>query len=222
MLSFLTQPFQRTTTSKEHPLVTNNGATLTEFLPPKSSKDSFNMRLSFNHAKLLKQKQQGITPFIKPVYHWHWNQSEIFQIEKGAALLTLDGKTRRVTAADGSIVVPAGTYHTYDMDFSTGEDMSFVVWSPEEDGVEELFFRNFFSYLEDCQRNGVRPSVFQVLLFFHTYEVSFALPSLPKWLAKMMSKWGLGFIGGKVIGNWLLGYQSSYKEYVTVENAKTK
>ena len=108
------------------------------------------------------------------------------------------------------------------MDLTTGEDLSFVVWSPEEDGVEEVFFRNLFSYLDDCQRSGTSPSLPQLLLFLHSHDVSLALPGLPKWLGKVVSKWGLGFIGGKVIGKWLLGYQSSYKEYVNIENDKTK
>jgi hypothetical protein len=74
-----------------------------------------------------------------------------------------------------------------------------------------MFFRNIYSYLDDCQRQGVELSLPQLLLFMDSAEVSLAIPGpapVMRWLS-----WGLGVVVGRWIGGYVLGYKSSYPEY---------
>lgn len=222
MLSFLSHPLQRSNQAIENPLLINSGAITVEFLTPTSPQDVFLIRITRSYKEMLKKTAQGISPAFGPPYHWHWNQVEVFKVEKGAAIFTIDGKSRRITPNDGLVTIPTGAYHTYDVDPESQEDLVLLIWAYDKDGTDEAFFRNMFCYMSDCKKNNVKPDMFQMLLFLHAADVSLAMPSLPRWLGKIVSKWGLGFVGGKVIGEWLLGYKSSYKEYVDMQNCKDK
>ena len=135
----------------------------------------------------------------------------------------IDGKGHTYSSKDGQFKVEAREYHIFDADFSTNEDVILKVNALPEDGAtDERFFRNLFGYLEDCYKAGVKPSMFQMLLFLHDADASIALTKVPGGFGRFIGKWILGFIGGKVIGEKLLGYRSSYKEYycVNVEGEK--
>lgn len=93
--------------------------------------------------------------------------------------------------------------------------------SPEDDGVSERFFRNLYSYLEDCGNQGVEPSPPQLLLFLHSAEVSLAFSWGPDWLMRGVS-WGLGLVVGKWVGQYVLGYKESYPEYYDPEGKKER
>lgn len=214
MLSFLTQSFTRSETATQHPLYTDGGASITEFLPPNHEHDSFCIRQTFLKEKMVKLKAAGIHPVISPLYHWHLNQVEYFHVEKGSMCMKIDGKERIVTPKDGVIEIKPGVYHNFDMDPTSDDDLVFVACGEPEDGLTEKFFRNFFGYLDDCQKNKICPSIFQLLLFLYNTETFVALPKLPKFLGKWVSRWIFGYVGGKIIGESILGFQDNYPEYM--------
>lgn len=81
---------------------------------------------------------------------------------------------------------------------------------PEAEGANSMFFRNIYSYLDDCYLQNVSPSLPQLLLMLDSAEISIAFPG-PAFLARPAS-----FMFGVVFGRWLgtlLGYKSSYSEY---------
>lgn len=82
---------------------------------------------------------------------------------------------------------------------------------PEAYGGSEKFFRNVYSYLDDCYLQGVSPKLSQLLLFLDSAEMSVALPG-PAWLAQKAS-YALGVVIGRWYGGYVLGYKSSYPEY---------
>ena len=86
--------------------------------------------------------------------------------------------------------------------------------------AEEQFFRNFFGYLDDCQKAGQSPSVFQLFRFLYSINapLAFSVPG-PVWVGKQFS-WLLMGIMGPVIGEWLLGYKESYEEYYAGRKGK--
>lgn len=47
---------------------------------------------------------------------------------------------------------------------------------PGEEKAEEEFFRNMYSYLDDCERNKRGPSPFQMLLFLTAKDTPLAMP----------------------------------------------
>lgn len=79
--------------------------------------------------------------------------------------------------------------------------------------VQERFFRNFFSYLDDCVMTKTEPSIFQLLLFLYGADTPLAVPVPgPRWIGRSIS-WLVMYIAGVIIGEYLLGYQITYKEY---------
>ncbi len=214
MLSFLAQSVPRTETAQQNPLVSAEGTVITQFLTPEQTNEAFLMRQTYKIDKLKEFMKKYPKTQLVPPYHWHWDQSETFFIEQGSLVTKLNGKEKTFSAKDGSFKVEAGVYHTFEIGLETNEDFIGKVNSQPEDGAtDEKFFRNLFSYLDDCHKAGVEPSLFQMLLFMHDGDMSLAIGSAPSGIGKFVGKWVLGYIGGKVIGEKLLGYKSSYPEY---------
>jgi hypothetical protein len=74
---------------------------------------------------------------------------------------------------------------------------------------------NLQTYRDDCRRAGREPSLPQLLLFSRSADVIRALPG-PKIIAKPLGI-VINYIGGLVIGKWLLGYSETYPEYSHAE-----
>jgi hypothetical protein len=68
------------------------------------------------------------------------------------------------------------------------------------------------------RKAGLRPSLPQLLLFLRSSDTLLALPG-PKFVAKPLSIL-MNFIGGLVIGKWLLGYSERYPEYSRTETER--
>lgn len=87
-------------------------------------------------------------------------------------------------------------------------------------GIDEKFFRNLYSYLDDCQTQDIEPSVPQLLLFLDSAEVSLAFPG-PGPVMRLLS-WGLGVVVGRWIAGYVMGLKSTYEEYFDEEMVKRK
>jgi hypothetical protein len=74
-----------------------------------------------------------------------------------------------------------------------------------------LISGNLQTYRDDTRKAGIEPSLPQLLLFLRKGDVLLALPG-PKFIAKPLAIL-MNFIGGLVIGKWLMGYSDSYPEY---------
>lgn len=70
---------------------------------------------------------------------------------------------------------------------------------------------NVWGYRDDCRRAGVQRNLFQNLLFMHRGGVVMALPG-PE-MVSLAAGWLLNFLGGVLVGKWLLGFRDSYPEY---------
>jgi hypothetical protein len=114
---------------------------------------------------------------------------------------------------------------------SSGEDLVFNVWvTPEtgsvclpshstkfpsrqvkeiDAGLDENFLRNFSTYLMDCEREGLAPSLFQLLVFLWHADV---VLTPPFWLPLVFLK-ALHYVLAYLVGELLLGYQPTYVEY---------
>ena len=78
-------------------------------------------------------------------------------------------------------------------------------------GIDEVFFRNIYSYFDGCQAQDVPPSLPQILLFLDSAEVSLAFPG-PAQIMRWLST-GMGIVIGRWYGQYVLGLKSNYKEY---------
>lgn len=73
----------------------------------------------------------------------------------------------------------------------------------------------YSGYLDDVRLAKQTPSIFQLMLFLHSIDGPLAVPVLGKrshWVSVWVSRALMVFVG-VVIGNFLLGYRSSYPEY---------
>ena len=158
-------------------------------------------------------------------------------------IFTLEGKETVYDSTSPTVVIPATARHTFRADSSyEGECEIQSIFSPPifplysssfflhptnshpvsaspSSGIDEIFFRNLYSYLDDCDKQKVEPSLPQLLLFVHSAEVSVAFPGpgpLMRWLS-----WGLGVVVGRWYGGWWLGLKSSYEEYFDEKMVRT-
>jgi mannose-6-phosphate isomerase-like protein (cupin superfamily) len=208
MLSFLrgAQPARRNTAT-HNPVYYENNATWQEFHPVGSE------YFTTHHVGTNKS-------FFNPPTHLHLYQSEVFSVRQGSGHWYLPTATtpekRKTTLRIGdSIHLPKGKFHRWENASDTEPlEVDIRIEPPTAPwGVEEDFFRNFFGYIEDCNRAGLKPSFFQVQLFVHVIEGPLAVPIPgPDWLKWWASKL-FCLVTGVIIGEWLLGYKRSYPEY---------
>lgn len=154
MFSFLASHPPKTHTATHNPVETEDGQSSIHFF----TNDPDSPYAMKAHVK------PGFTIHVPP-YHWHKYQSETFQINSGSMRATLEGSDTIIPAGDSITILP-GQHHTFnnasddeDLVISTGLD-------PMERERDEAFFRNLYSYLDDCRKEGVGPSLPQLMLFF--------------------------------------------------------
>jgi mannose-6-phosphate isomerase-like protein (cupin superfamily) len=165
--------------------------------------------------------------FLNPPTHIHFWQTEYFNVQEGTGIWYLptdsDASKRQQVkkAGDEPIHLPAGTYHRFENSSDTEQLVVDIRIDPETvpRGMEEMFFRNFFGYLDDCMASKTAPSLFQLALFLYTVDSALAIPIPgPEWLKLWTSK-TMGWVLGIAIGSWLLGYKPTYHEYYREEHA---
>lgn len=117
------------------------------------------------------------------------------------------------------IRIPATARHTFRADETCTEECIVEISASPEDGISEEFFRNIYSYLDDCLNQNVSPSLPQLLLFLNHAQVSLAFPG-PALLMRWVS-WMMGVVVGRWFGGYVLGYKSSYPEYWDPKRGKS-
>lgn len=95
--------------------------------------------------------------------------------------------------------------HRFWVHSSSKEDVVFKVWVEPQDmeyGFDESFVRNLSSYVRDCEREKIAPSIFQIILILYHSEIVITPPFwLPIWLLV-----GIHHVLAYWIGAGLLGY----------------
>lgn len=175
MFSFLTSPFPRSKTAHVNPFVTGSGAarSTSEVLPLIKSKDS--PTATFAMRQFISADTSSVLG--SPPYHWHGKQIETFTVEQGVMKATLEGANKDIPAGQ-SISIHPGEYHTF-ANASTVDPLQVVISvevEPGEDQADEKFFRNLYSYMDDCEKHKKGPSPFQMLLFLTSADTYLALP----------------------------------------------
>jgi hypothetical protein len=69
-------------------------------------------------------------------------------------------------------------------------------------GFDESFMRNFGGYIGDCEKAGLAPSIFQIVLFLYNSEI---VMTPPFWLPISFLVL-LHHVFGYWVGGFLLGY----------------
>ena len=145
-----------------------------------------------------------------PAPHIHLHQAEYFKVIEGTLGVVVDGQDVYLNPEDEERRVPPGSRHCFWPEKGGGRTGNMTVRirvDPYPGGLDERFIRNIFSYFADCSRQGVEPSLFQIMLFLYAHDMVVAMP-LPIPVLHVIH-----FIGAYVIGWWLLGYKETYLEY---------
>ncbi|TLD27425.1 hypothetical protein E2P81_ATG10713 [Venturia nashicola] len=208
MLSFLAVHPKRTKVAHLQTLSFDDGASSIEFKAPS---DRYLVINRWPPAASEEQTMPGKAQCaLSPRLHWHRYQTERFHVLAGTARFTLERE--QILAKAGEIVnIPVGAFHTF-CNASTTERMEIeFTLEPLTRKRDEAFFRNLQTYRDDTRKAAMRPSWPQILLFMRKGDTFLALPG-PKVIAKPLAVL-IHFVGGVVIGKWLLGYSDTYPEY---------
>ena len=151
-----------------------------------------------------------------PPLHIHLLQDEIFEIKSGVLAAVINGKHVTADKNSGPVVIPKGARHKFWMHESSTEDLIFH-FVAEPQGIPRTFdgnvLRNRQGFNYDCEREGIKPSVFQAALSTYEGSTLFCPPFwTPMWLLK-----GVNYFAAHVIGRMLLGYSAMYPEYSSDE-----
>lgn len=158
---------------------------------------------------------------------------QLNRVKNRRFIFTLNGKDTPISATDPNprINIRPGAPHTFAPDPTYQGPCTIEIsadTSPKastnidtDAGISERFFRNLYSYLEDCSNQKVQPSLPQLLLFLDSAEVSLAWDIGPQWLMHRLS-WGLGVVVGRWLGGYVLGLKGSYAEYYDPAQNETK
>lgn len=212
MLSFLAKHPPRTRNAHNNPVHFDAGRSSIEF---KSPADRY---LVINRVPPLatdEEVRSGKAPIktncaLAPPLHWHIVQDETFHVLEGSARFTLDSQEKVARAGD-VVFIPRRAFHTF---CNASEEEGLVIefaLDPTSRERDECFFRNVQGYRDDLRKAGMQRRLPQVLLFNWRANVVLAL-SGPKYIAKAVGLL-MNFVGGLVIGKWILGYSDSYPEY---------
>lgn len=165
-------------------------------------------------------RRDGGPSLFNPPAHYHLLQDELFKVESGAGIWRLwGGRTVRLEKGDET-VVPALRWHCFESAPESDEPLKVLYrYEREYAEMEECFFRNTFSYMADCRKAGMQPSIFQMTVFcMHNWmPLAVQVPG-PEWLNLVVSTIIMLVVG--FVGEFLLGYKASYPEYYS-GNAKT-
>jgi quercetin dioxygenase-like cupin family protein len=134
--------------------------------------------------------------------HFHPTQEERFYIQQGVMEYVLNGVKGQLRAGE-SIVIPAGTLHTW-RNPSADEKLLFLFEFEPVSGVEYVFENmTALSQMGKLRADGRVPllACFRTL---HHYSGNLYLVGLPVWMQK------LGIAAGAFIA-WLLGYPVYHK-----------
>ena len=112
-----------------------------------------------------------------------------------------------------SLMIPARKWHRFESAPDVDEPLVILYrYDKEYPVMEEVFFRNVFTYFDDCRKAGVDPSVFQLLVWCRHCWMPMGLPIPgPEWF-NLLGNTVLMFVFG-FIGEFLLGYKATYPEY---------
>ncbi|KAJ5810671.1 uncharacterized protein N7503_002889 [Penicillium pulvis] len=203
MLSFLAKKVPRTTTYRLNPILFDDGRSYIEF---KSPNDQYLVMNRWPPGS--NETNKNIA--LRPPLHWHRNQTETFHVISGSAKFIYEGQEIIKTSGQ-TMLIPIKTFHTFCNASAENELVIEFVLEPKWKERDEAFFRNVQSYRDDCRKAGLSRSLPQVLLFNWAGGVVLALPG-PRILARFLGVC-MNFLGGVVLGKYILGYQTSYPEY---------
>jgi mannose-6-phosphate isomerase-like protein (cupin superfamily) len=161
----------------------------------------------------------GTPSFMAPVSHYHLLQVEKFYVASGSGIWFLAGE-KIVLKAGNDLDIPPCLPHRFESipNEKTKEPLVILYrYEAQRFEMEEKFFRNTLTYLDDCRRAKVGPSLPQLCIFLsHCWMPGEFIPApfdgriggYISCIINTLFMWTLS-----LIGQWVYGYRASYSEY---------
>lgn len=166
--------------------------------------------------------QNGSPSFMRPIGHYHLIQSETFVVTSGSGLWYIRGQAHRLDKGD-TIVIPPRVAHTFENLPGSSEPLVIDFrYDKQYREMEERFFRNFFGYIDDCLKNDVTPSLFQLNIFlFYFCSAGDMIPAPDVFHIRCLVN-TIAMLCLTFIGQVFLGYKSTYPEYYNPTKSKSR
>ncbi|ATY61322.1 Cupin, RmlC-type [Cordyceps militaris] len=160
-------------------------------------------------------RQQDRKSLYHPPPHYHFFADEYFVVTRGSGTWHLWDRDVRLAAGD-TFKIPARAWHWFEGDQSADAPLAIEVYFDKgQPVVEERFFRNILGYLADCHREAMEPSICQLLIFFHHFEMVPGLRIAPWERLNLALNIAILYVAAAI--GLLMGYKSSYEEYYREE-----
>lgn len=225
MFRFLRRDTLRTRTCHQQVIFGENGAGSLAFYP---AEDVRLMRATIPPHKAPKSFFENGS-FFEPPLHFHPSQTETFTVISGR-MRVCRGSDWTELAPQSSITIAPKELHRFE-NMSESTPLVMDVRINPSLPSDEAFFRNAYSYAEDCnnpptnggidgssalQTKSLDPNPFQIALFLYESGTVLGIPILPRWVADPLMN-SLVWFCGVVVGKRLLGFKTSHREYYDTE-----
>ncbi|KAF2158395.1 hypothetical protein M409DRAFT_61697 [Zasmidium cellare ATCC 36951] len=157
----------------------------------------------------------GTPSFMAPISHFHLLQSETFHIKSGRGIWYLANKKIELGEGEDITISPCISHRFENMSGSTEPLVIEYRYDPQRFAMEERFFRNMLTYLDDCRKVEKQPSLLQLCVFLAGAWMPGDILPVPtvageyvKCFVNAVFMWVLAAIGWAIFG-----YRISYKEY---------
>lgn len=151
---------------------------------------------------------------MAPISHFHLLQEEKFFVESGSGYWYMRGEKIKLSAGD-EITVPRCIGHRFESIPNEKEEPLVILWRYDSQywEMEERFFRNALTYMDDCRKIGVQPSILQLCVFLADCWMPGDILPCPggeyvRCAVNAMFMWVMA-----AIGMLLFGYKRNYIEY---------
>lgn len=156
----------------------------------------------------------GSSSFMAPISHYHLLQEEKFHVESGSGYWFLQGKKIRLNAGD-DITIPRFRAHRFESIPNERQEPLVILYRYDSQRweMEERFFRNTLTYMYDCKKHGVEPSLLQLCIFLADCWMPGEIIPFPggdyvRCAVNTLFMWVMA-----AIGIFVFGYQRNYIEY---------
>lgn len=161
---------------------------------------------------------------MAPMSHFHLLQSESFHVASGRGIWYLGDRVLQLKEGD-DIVIPPWISHRFENIPGSKESLVILYcYDAQYFEMEESFFRNALTYMDDCRKAGVAPSLLQLCVFCTAGWMAPDIVPVPKVAGEyvrcavnIVVMWVLALVG------WLVfGYRVSYVEYYDPKEKKAR
>lgn len=156
----------------------------------------------------------GTPSFMAPISHYHLLQIESFHVKSGSGYWYVNGKKIQLNAGE-DIAIPRFIAHRFESIPNEKQEPLIIEYRYDEQmwEMEERFFRNILTYLDDCRKAKVEPSVLQLCCFLTDcwMPAEFLQPPGGEYLRCFVNT--IFMWVACAIGMLFFGYKRSYIEY---------